>query len=152
LQGDGLPVDDGLARAGDHEQPLVGPAVPVVRPALGLAGGERQLGRLECSSPSTTWKPWPNSRCLRCMPHPLSQEAAGRVVLACWPFRANRVPDRSRRPQVTLWAGRASCCRIWSPISVCQKGRLGEAGDVSYQFPNPVFNPLRCPLLRREQG
>src|SRR5262249_44899849 len=39
-------LDDGLALATDHEQPLVRALVPVVRSALGVAGGERHLGGL----------------------------------------------------------------------------------------------------------
>src|SRR5262249_39289446 len=36
-------VDDGLARAGDDEEPLVGALVPVVRPALRRARRQRHL-------------------------------------------------------------------------------------------------------------
>jgi hypothetical protein len=46
LERHGFPVDDGLAGAGDDEQPLISTAVAVVRPALSLAWGERYLGRL----------------------------------------------------------------------------------------------------------
>jgi hypothetical protein len=43
---DPLALDDGLALASYHEQPLVGSAMAIVRPALGGTRSERHLGCL----------------------------------------------------------------------------------------------------------
>jgi hypothetical protein len=43
---DPLALDDGQALAADDEEPLVGAVVPVLRPALGVAGPESHLCRL----------------------------------------------------------------------------------------------------------